>query len=129
MIETINWSIFRQEQIQILKPLIESKQWEKLALSIEVDNPEQEKELNMITASLRPKVLVNESLVKEELKKKELEGFRIETPEQEIEWQKKFDEEKKTQQEEFEKQYPVENQEDIKKKVGRPKKIDENSNQ
>ena len=70
-----------------------------IAGRVQIFDPEREYKLEAIIALLAPENVVVDSEVKKELEQEIAKGFKIETPEQEAEWQKKIDAENKANEE------------------------------
>jgi hypothetical protein len=86
---------FTAEELERINDLVQKGRFELIATVVNMDDPAKEVEVAKILEQVRPAVAPIESRVQEELTKKLVKGERIESPEEELEWQKKLDEEKK----------------------------------
>lgn len=134
-------SVFTLEERQMIESMCKSGHAKDIPGRVKIFDPEREYKLEAIVALLAPSKIVMESEVKKELEIAISQGFKIETPEQEAEWQKKLDEEKKKLEEKElkEKTRIVRNLKAVKEAVselaeepkrrGRPAKVKEEINE
>jgi transposase len=92
-------SVFTREEREIIESMCASGHANDIVGRIQIFDPEREYKLEAIIALLAPKEVVVDSEVKKELEQEIAKGFKIETPEQEAEWQKKIDAENKKNEE------------------------------
>lgn len=90
--------LFTEDERQLIDQCVESGAYDNIPSALGGLNsydltPEKEKALQEYLNEKRPIVDTGESDVRNELRQKELEGFKIETPEQEAEWQARINEE------------------------------------
>lgn len=88
-------SVFTLEERQIIESMCKSGHAKDIPGRVKIFDPEREYKLEAIVALLAPSKIVIESEVKKELETAISQGFKIETPEHEAEWQEKLDKEKK----------------------------------
>lgn len=91
-----NYSLFPTYDQEIIKSLINDGKMDRIPNAIQITDQEQEKEVALLLASESKPVFVEESEVRKEMLKLQLETNMpiINSPAEEIAWQKKIDEEK-----------------------------------
>jgi len=93
---------FGDRDIEIITRLVNDNQFEHIGAAITIDSKEKEDVLQRFLLRTRPvSVPQEESSVLKELRTAEAKGKGISSPEEEAEWQKKFDAEKAEREAKF----------------------------
>lgn len=92
----INWDLFNKEEKEAIINCFQHDEWYNLTSlpGVVINNPDKEKEIEKIVFEMRGVDVDNESEVRDDLEKLWASGEKINTPEEEAEWQKKIDNEK-----------------------------------
>lgn len=116
---------FGDRDIEIITRLVNDNQFEHIGAAISIDSKEKEDVLQRFLLRTRPVVVPQEeSAVLKELRTAEAKGKGINSPEEEAEWQKKFDAEKAEREAKFSgKEVKEEIKEDVKEEKVEEKKV------
>jgi len=90
----VNWNVFDEYEIKLIKALLQRNQYENLAAAINDMSPEKERVISDIQSALRPKSFVFESRAQREFEIWLAQNNGEITPEIEREWQQKIDAER-----------------------------------
>jgi hypothetical protein len=90
---------FTEEEIAIIKRCVDLGLFDHIMPALDTESmqemtPEKERALGDYIKQVKPVILDEDSAVRAELQKLQLEGYELDTPEKESEWQAKLDAER-----------------------------------